>query len=77
MGREMEPSRPSIFATLLWALGIFVIGLTVYCIISLQWWTENPRDILLIFVAFLNGVNAIATGALIDMHTMKPERIVR
>ena len=28
-------------------------------------------DVLLIFVAFLSGVNAIATGALIDMHTMR------
>jgi len=79
LGRETEPTRPSILATLLWAFGIFIIGLTIYIIISLHGWTENPRDILLIFVAFLSGVNAIATGALIDMHSMRyrTERKVR
>ena len=73
MGREMEPTRPSIVATLLWALGIFIIGLTVY---SLIFWeggliTIDLHDSLLVFVAFSSGVNAIATGALIDMHTVR------
>jgi len=62
LDKEMGP-RPSILATLLWALGIFIIGLTVYSLISLRGWTENPRDILFIFVGFSSGVNAIATGA--------------
>ena len=73
LGGEMELTRPSIFATLLWAFGILIIGLTVY---SLIFWeggltTLDLHDSLLIFVAFSNGINAIATGALIDMHTMR------
>jgi len=73
LGRGTELSRPSILATLLWALGVFVIGLTVY---SLIFWgggltTLDLHDSLLIFVAFSSGINAIATGALIDMHTMR------
>ena len=73
LGRAMELTRPSILATLLWALGVFVIGLTVY---SLVFWeggltAMDLRDSLLIFAAFSSGVNAIATGALIDMHTMR------
>jgi hypothetical protein len=72
-GRGMELTRPSILAMLLWALGIFLIGLTVY---SLIFWeggltTLDLHDSLLIFVAFSSGINAIATGALIDMHTMR------
>ena len=73
LGRGMELTRPSIFAMLLWAFGILIIGLTVY---SLIFWeaglaTLDLHDSLLIFVAFSSGINAIATGALIDMHTMR------
>ena len=73
LGKEMEPSRPSIFAALLWAFGTFIMGLTVY---SLIFWeggltTIDLHGSLLIFVAFCSGINAIATGALIDMHTMR------
>ena len=74
MDREMEPTRPSILAMLLWAFGIFIIGLTVYSIISLQVRTENMQDILLVLVSFSSGINAIATGALIDMHTIRYKR---
>ena len=57
----------------IWELGVFVIGLTVY---SLIFWeggltTLDLHDSLLIFVAFSSGINAIATGALIDMRTMR------
>lgn len=73
LGQEMELTRPSILATFLWAFGILIIGLTVY---SLIFWeggltTLDLHDSLLIFVAFSSGINAIATGALIDMHTMR------
>jgi len=34
-------------------------------------WTENLHDTLLVLVAFSTGINAIATGALIDMHTLR------
>ena len=72
MKEEGKLRRPSIIATLLWAFGIVIIGLTVYCMIN--WsdgWTENLHDILLVLVAFSTGINAIATGALIDMHTLR------
>jgi hypothetical protein len=39
--------------------------------VSWQGWTQNIHDTFLILVAFSSGVNAIATGTLIDMHTMK------
>ena len=73
MKEEVKLRRPSIVATLLWAFGIFIIGLTVY---SLIFWeggltTIDLHDSLLIFVAFSSGINAIATGALIDMHTLR------
>ena len=71
LGKEMEPTRPSIIATLLWAFGIFIIALTVYSIVSWRGWIENLHDTLLVFVAFSSGVNAIAAGALIDIHTMR------
>ena len=73
MKEEVKLGRTSIIATLLWAFGIFIIGLTVY---SLIFWeggltTIDLHDSLLIFVAFSSGINVIATGALIDMHTMR------
>ena len=68
MGKEIEPTRPSILATLSWAFGI---GLTVYSMVNWRGWIENLHDMLLVFVAFSSSVNAIATGALIDMHTMR------
>ena len=76
LGGGMDLTRPSILATLLWALGVFVIGLTVY---SLIFWeggltTLDLHDSLLIFVAFSSGINAVATGALIDMHTMRTKK---
>ena len=67
----MEYTRPSVIATLLWAFGIVIIGLTIYSMVSWQGWTQNIRDTLLILVAFSSGINAIATGTLIDMHTMR------
>lgn len=73
MKEDVKLGRPSIVATLLWAFGIFIICLTVY---SLVFWeggltTIDLRDSLLVFVAFSSGINVIATGALIDMHTMR------
>ena len=73
MKEDVKFGRTSIVATLLWAFGIFLIGLTVY---SLVFWeggltTIDLHDSLLIFVAFSSGINAIATGALIDMHTIR------
>ena len=72
MKEEVRLGRPSIIATLMWAFGIVIIGSTVYSMIS--WpggWTEDLHDVLLVFVSFSTGINAIATGALIDMHTTR------
>jgi hypothetical protein len=43
--------------------------------INWQGWTENFGDFFLVFVAFTSAINAIATGALIDMHTMKRKHV--
>jgi hypothetical protein len=51
--------------------GIIIICFAIYSMVSWQGWTQNIHDALLILVAFSSGINAIATGALIDMHTMK------
>ena len=76
LGRGMDLTRPSILATLLWAIGVFVIGLTVY---SLIFWeggltTLDLHDSLLIFVAFSSGINAIATGAHRHAHNAIQKR---
>jgi len=60
-----------ITVTLLWAFGLVIVGLTVYSMVIGQGWTQNIHDTLLILVAFSSGINAIATAALIDMHTIK------
>ena len=60
-----------ITVTLLWAFGLVIVGLTIYTMVIWQGWTQNVHDTLLILVAFSSGINAIATAALIDMHTIK------
>lgn len=70
MTNKTEISRPSILASFLWGWGIFIIGVTIYSMIGWRGWTENLNDLLLVTVAFTGGINAIATGALIDMHTI-------
>jgi hypothetical protein len=57
-----------------WAFGLVIIGFTIYSMVSWHGWTQNIHDTLLILVAFSSGVNAIATGALINMHTMRFKR---
>ncbi len=73
MGIEMEMRRPSIVATVLWALGLFIIGYAIYNLIVWEGGLEaiGLQDGLLILVAFCTGINAIATGALIDMHNIQ------
>lgn len=76
MGIKMEMGRPSIFATVLWALGLLIIGYAIY---NLIFWEDGLeavglQDGLLILVAFCSGINAIATGALIDMHNIQLKR---
>jgi hypothetical protein len=33
-------------------------------------WTQNLNGLLLVIIAFTAAINAIATGLLIDMHTI-------
>lgn len=68
---EFELKRPSLYATLLWGLGIALIALTIYSMITWGAWMENGSDALLVFVAFTCALNSIATGFLIDMHTLE------
>lgn len=75
MKNKTEIPRPSILATVLWAFGFLIIGLTIYYMISWRVWTEwSIQDLLLVVVSFATGINAIATGALIDMHTLGHKR---
>ena len=68
MKNKTEMPRPSILATLLWALGILLIGLTIYSTINWRVWTEwSTQDLLLVVVSIATGINSIATGALINM----------
>ena len=71
LGFEFELKRPSVLATLLWALGIFMVALRVYGILAWRGWIESTEGALLVFVAFTCGLNAMATGFLIDMHSMQ------
>jgi hypothetical protein len=49
---------------------MLIIGLTLYYMVSLPAWTEwTIQDLLLVVVSFATGINSIATGILIDMHT--------
>ena len=69
MNKKSEIQRTSTLGTIMWALGILIIGLTLYYMISLGTLTEwTTQDLLVTVVAFATGINSIATGALIDMH---------
>jgi len=74
LNESLEPIRPSIVAILLWILGFVLIVSTIYSMIIWRGWLENIRDALIILTAFSSGITAIATGALIDMHTMRYKR---
>ena len=74
MKNDLEVERPSRFAILLWVLGILIMVVTIYAMIKWQGWIQNLNDALLVLVAFASGINSIAIGALIDMHTMRYKR---
>ena len=46
------------------------MGATVYIMIVWRGWTQNLNDFLLVIIGFTTSINAIATGLLIDMHTI-------
>lgn len=74
MTNGTEIPRPSITASFLWGFSIFIFGATIYSIVGWRGWTQDLNDFLLVVVAFAAAINAIATGALIDINTMKRQK---
>ena len=68
---EFELKRPSLLATLLWGLGIATWALTVYGMLIWHGWMDNVEGGLLVLVSFVCGLNAMAVGFLIDMHSLE------
>ena len=68
---EFELKRPSLLATLLWGLGIATWALTVYGMLIWHGWMDNVEGGLLVLVSFVCGLNAVAIGFLIDMHSLE------
>jgi len=56
--KKEEVKRPSIIATLLWAFGIFIIGLTVYSMITWEGGvlSADLQGSLLIFISFSSAI---------------------
>ena len=68
---EFELRRPRLLATLLWGLGIATWALTVYGMLIWHGWMDNVEGGLLVLVSFVCGLNAMAIGFLIDMHSLE------
>jgi CHASE2 domain-containing sensor protein len=68
---EFELRRPRLLATLLWGLGIATWALTVYAMLTWHGWMDNVEGGLLVLVSFVCGLNAMAVGFLIDMHSLE------
>jgi CHASE2 domain-containing sensor protein len=68
---EFELKRPNLLATLLWGLGIATWALTVYSMLIWHGWMDNVEGGLLVLVSFVCGLNAMAIGFLIDMHSLE------
>jgi CHASE2 domain-containing sensor protein len=68
---EFELRRPRLLATLLWGLGIATWALTVYGMLIWHGWMDNFEGGLLVLVSFVCGLNAMAVGFLIDMHSLE------
>lgn len=63
--------KPRLLATLLWGLGIGTLALTVYAMVIWHGWMGNVGGGLLVLVSFVCGLNAVAIGFLIDMHSLE------
>jgi len=68
---EFELKRPHLLATLLWGLGIAMWAFTVYGMLVWHGWMDNVEGGLLVLVSFVCGLNAMAIGFLIDMHSLE------
>jgi hypothetical protein len=67
--KETRIRRPNMFVILLWVPGFLLICFAVYVMATWNGWIGDLKEALPVFAALLSGVNAIAIGALIDMHT--------
>ncbi|NWF87043.1 hypothetical protein HXY32_04460 [Candidatus Bathyarchaeota archaeon] len=68
---EFELKRPRLLATVLWGLGIATWALTVYGMLIWHGWMDNVEGWLLVLMSFVCGLNAMAIGFLIDMHSLE------
>lgn len=69
MQKETQIRRPNMFVILLWVSGFLLICFAVYVMATWNGWIGDLKEALPVFAALLSGINAIAVGALIDMHT--------
>jgi len=63
--------KPRFLATVLWGLGVALWALTVYGMVIWHGWMDNVKGGLLVLVSFVCGLNAMAIGFLIDMHSLE------
>jgi hypothetical protein len=71
---ELEIRKPSVIVLLFWVVGFLLIGFAAYVMVTWHGWIGDLKEALPVLAALISGVNAIATGALIDMHTMKTKK---
>lgn len=71
---ELEIQRPSAIVLLFWVVGFLLIGFAAYVMVTWHGWIGDLKEALPVFAALISGVNAIAIGALIDMHTIRQKR---
>jgi hypothetical protein len=67
--------KPRLLATVLWGLGIGLWFLTVYAMLIWHGWIGDVEDALFVLVSFICGLNAMAIGFLIDMHSLEFKEI--
>jgi hypothetical protein len=60
---ESELNRPSVFATVLWAVGIFTMGSAVCVAVVLRAWMGSFQDFLVILSAFTPGFAILSWNA--------------
>jgi len=58
-------------ATLRWGAGIATWALRVYGMLMWHGWMRNIEGGLLVLGSFVCGLNAMAIGFLIDMHSLE------
>jgi len=67
---EVKLRRPNVVTVFLWIMRVVILVMTAYVVVTWQG-PVTMRDHLLLVLAASSSVTQIATGALIDMHTMR------